>query len=165
MKLPLLRPTTMGRILVLGLAITSVACGNDDGGDPPAGGADASVTDGGGDGCASIQPTFTSIYDNILNTTQGSMSCATQFCHGSGASGGLNFTLDKGAVHTALLGPAAGGGGRNRVQPNDSANSWLHVKVTDPNAPGGRMPLGAPALPACQITAIQQWIDNGAQNN
>ncbi|MCW8956087.1 MAG: hypothetical protein OQL09_04330 [Gammaproteobacteria bacterium] len=49
-----------------------------------------------------------------------------------------------------------------RVNPGDPDNSYLVQKLEGTASTGGRMPLGRPALPSQQITAVRTWITNGA---
>ncbi len=54
-----------------------------------------------------------------------------------------------------------------RVDPGNSANSYLYQKINSGNPKDGeRMPLnGPPFLSGQQIQMIKIWIDSGAQNN
>lgn len=123
-------------------------CGDDGNGDPDAG------------ACA-IDSTFSSIHANRLSTG----TCATAGCHGSAASGGLNFSQSKDQVHALLVGVDSAGSGLQRVATSSRAASFLYVKLSDENAPGGRMPPLGSALPQCEIDAIGAWIDKGAPND
>jgi len=54
----------------------------------------------------------------------------------------------------------------NRVQPNDADDSYLIRKLEGgPGIAGGRMPLGRAPLSNEEISAVRQWINNGALNN
>ena len=51
------------------------------------------------------------------------------------------------------------------VAPFDQAQSYLLDKVLGIQSSGGRMPQGAPPLTEAQISAIRNWILEGAANN
>ncbi len=139
-------------LLTAGLALASLAgCGNDDGGPV----LDAGV--GGDAGCT--EPTFSSIYQTVLTSPR----CIG--CHG--ASGGLDFGGGKDAAYGRLIGVASSNPAATaaqRVTPNNVDRSWFYVKVADPSAPSGRMPLGG-ALSECEVMAIGDWIAGGAPND
>ena len=139
-------------------AAVTAACGNDDGGPiVDAGpGADSGPVD-----CA-IEANFASIYGDLLSDPDG---CAASGCHGAAMAGQLSLGVAADLVYDELLtenvaNPAAQQS--RRVVENDSAGSFLFVKIADDNAPSGRMPLGSAALPDCQIDAVRDWIDSGA---
>lgn len=152
--------TTALAIASAALIAFAMSCGTDDGGDPPVG-ADTGV------GCGT-EPTFTSIHSTILAGAR----CASAGCHGAAAQGGLSLDGGKDAVYAELTteGTAdtgAVGNFPNRIVANDPAASFAYLKVAEANPPGNgdRMPLGAPALDACEIAAMSQWINNGAAND
>ncbi len=139
------------------------SCGSDNGGTLTDGG-----TNDGNTGCA-VEPTFTSIHDDLLTTTR----CAIPGCHASTVpQADLDYQAGKQAVYDELLttgtfNTLANGQFPNRVVANDPASSYLYVKVSETNPPGGgsgRMPPGLP-LADCEIQAIQEWIQNGAMND
>lgn len=147
----------------------SAACGNDDGGPvPDAGPRDSGIggnMDGGDDGCA--EATFSSIHTTILGTAR----CATLGCHaGQNPQGELDLSGGASSAFEELI---AQGTFRadsaaqypNRVTPGDPSASFLWIKISEDNAPGGRMPLVPPFLEPCNLTAIETWIQNGAMNN
>lgn len=145
----------------------ALSCGNDNGGAIEDAGTNT-MNDGGPDTC-SVEATFTSIHDTILSTNR----CALPGCHaGQNPGGDLDFEAGKQAVYDALLNggttnSGASGQYPDRVVASDSANSYFYLKVSETSPPGGmsgRMPPGPP-LQDCQIQAIQQWIDDGAQND
>ena len=99
-------------------------------------------------------------------------------CHQPGGSGysftgGANSGLDlkQGFSYSSLVNvstfQASGVSPFLRVDPGNSANSYLYQKVYSGNPKdGGRMPLnGPPFLSGQQIQKIKTWIDSGAQNN
>lgn len=58
----------------------------------------------------------------------------------------------------------------NRVERFDLARSYLYLKITDcPNPDTGcfeaRMPFGLSPLGEAEVATIQQWIEEGAQDN
>lgn len=158
----------MPRIFAFALLLASswgvVACGNDSGGPVTVGSTDA--------GC-SIEPTFTSIYQKTLSTS----GCVSSGCHNSSAAGGLDLSLDQAAVYRALLeSPTADTGAQatvpKRVVPRDPMASFLYRKLRDETPPGVgvRMPLGCSFIPSvclsdCALTALQAWIEQGAEND
>lgn len=133
----------------LTLAVGLVAgCGNDDGG--PIGGL-----------ACSIEANFASIHENLLQGPR----CATDGCHGTGMSGGLGLAARPDVVFDQLLGentvnPAAQQ--THRVVAGIPQDSFLFVKVSEEQPPGGRMPPGS-ALAPCEIEAIRAWIEGGAR--
>ncbi|MDX2168530.1 MAG: hypothetical protein SF182_15755 [Deltaproteobacteria bacterium] len=96
------------------------------------------------------------------------VSCATLFCHDlQGASNNLVLTPDVSygdLVNVDPTNPAALAAGMKRVVPNDTANSYLLLKLTGPlTIPlGSRMPLAQPTLPPEQIQLVVDWINSGA---
>jgi hypothetical protein len=96
------------------------------------------------------------------------VSCATSFCHDvETASNNLDLTADVSYAQLVNVVPtnaAAKNAGMLRVAPNDTANSYLLLKLTGPlTIPlGSRMPLAQPMLPADQIQLVTDWINAGA---
>ena len=95
-------------------------------------------------------------------------TCATTFCHGTGAaSGGLD--LSDGAAYANLVGvlatnEAAKAANLQRVLPNDPDDSFLLLKLEGTLAAGEGVPMplvGGP-LPASAIDTIRRWIAAGA---
>ena len=154
----------MRNILCASLLAFLSACGNDNGG--PAG-----LLPDAGSGC-SVQPTFTSVHDDLLSTNR----CAIPGCHveatPSANRGDLDFSAGKQAVYDALLSggtfnAAASGELPQRVVMSSAMTSYLYEKVSKATPVGGgsgRMPPGLP-LEDCQIQAIRDWIDGGAAND
>src|SRR5205085_12460463 len=55
-------------------------------------------------------------------------------------------------------------GPRKRVEPGNSAASFLYEKISTPQPTSGdRMPYGANPLSADKIALIKTWIDEGAK--
>ncbi|NIR48983.1 cytochrome c [candidate division KSB1 bacterium] len=108
-----------------------------------------------------IQPTLSSIQTNIFSTT-----CAVPGCHVPGGAGpmplrNVNESFQNLVGVASVQIPAL-----IRVQPNDADNSYLIRKLEGgPGIAGRRMPLGRAPLSNEEISAIRQWINNGALNN
>lgn len=111
-----------------------------------------------GPGPEPLQPTFSSIQDNILTP-----KCVNLGCHPPAGP----MSLQKGVAYGNLVNqPSAYG--MPRVDPGNAENSALYLKVIgDPRVggPSARMPLGGPPLSQEEINVIKQWIDQGAPNN
>ena len=116
-----------------------------------------------------LQPTFTSIQQEIFNTTDASGRLACTNCHsnvGRNPSGGM--TLLSGVSYANLVGVASTGKpGAVRVIPGDPENSYIiHKLEGKSDIVGVRMPRGnGPFLTDGQILVIKRWIANGAPNN
>ena len=108
-----------------------------------------------------IEPTFSSLYDNVFNT----ITCNSAGCHGAPEQGGLLLTGDKASVHAALMGDsdAFAAPQSKRVVANDPDNSFLWTRVnssaTDIMPPTGKMNAD------CELAMIKTWIENGAAND
>ncbi len=81
-------------------------------------------------------------------------------CHGEGGNGGLD--MRPGVSYGNLVGVAANGGTGNRVEPGDTAASFLYQRLSDTG--GGGMPPTGP-LPAETVAKVAEWINDGAANN
>ena len=110
-----------------------------------------------------IEPTFNAIQKAIFNP-----SCSSQSCHGSPSfKGGLS--LQQGEAYQALVGVLASndvakGRGMKRVDPTNPDGSFLVSKLTGPGPEeGDRMPQRNAALDAEAISAIREWIRQGAK--
>ena len=102
-----------------------------------------------------IQPTLSSIQANIFTP-----KCVNAGCH---PGGGAPMSLASGQSFGTLVNQASAYN-RPRVQPGNANNSALYLKVSG-NTLGSTMPLGRPPLSPAEVSAIQTWINNGAQNN
>lgn len=121
-------------------------------------------------GGVQIEPTWSSIYDNIITP-----QCV--ICHGpAGAPFVMESQLDLGTARLAydsLVGvPAMGadctGMAADRVIAGDADGSFLVHKLENHVADGGPIcggPMPTLPLPASQIDVIRQWIDDGALDN
>lgn len=102
-----------------------------------------------------VQPTLSSIQANIFTP-----KCVNAGCH---PGGGAPMSLQAGQSFGTLVNqPSAYN--RPRVAPNNANNSALYLKVAGTTL-GAIMPLGRPPLSPAEVSAIQTWINNGAQNN
>jgi hypothetical protein len=122
------------------------------------------------DGC-NPRVLFTGTFDRIQRQIF-NQSCALSSCHDSQSQTG-DLLLESGASYTNLVNvdpanAAALGSAWKRVNPGDSATSFIYHKVTGDLANasfGGRMPLGKPKLNKTLINAIQLWIAAGAPDS
>jgi hypothetical protein len=106
-----------------------------------------------------VQPTLQSIQDNVFTPR-----CA--ICHSGPTSGVLPAGMDLSSLSMSFLAlvnvPSLQVGTLDRVEPNNPDASYLVRKIEGTAAVGAQMPFGAPPLDAATITAIRQWITNGA---
>jgi hypothetical protein len=142
---------------VLGIVWLAGCAGNGNGLDAngnPIGASGSTSPPGGGGG--GVTADFQSIQDNIFTPI------CTQ-CH-IGASAPEGLQLDAAHSYDLLVGvPSTEKASVMRVKPGDPTNSYIIQKLTGaPGIVGNQMPLGQSPLPSAQITAIQQWITNGA---
>lgn len=116
-----------------------------------------------------LEPTFTSIQQQIFENTDSSGRTACTTCHtstGRNPSGGLNLNHD--VAYDQLVNLAARGKtGAVRVVPGDAANSYLVQKLEGaPGIAGRRMPFnGPPYLTDGQLLILKRWIAIGAPRN
>ncbi len=108
-----------------------------------------------------IDPTLSSIQANIFD-----LNCTFSGCHG-GAAPQLGQDLSAGQARASIVNVSSVEmPNLFRVAPGDPDNSYLVWKIEGrPEIVGDRMPRGRPPLAAEQITAIRQWIADGAQDN
>ena len=113
---------------------------------------------------ASGEPTWTSIYNTILNQDQ---TCTSSGCHGNPMLPPAMGTA--GDAYNSLVGVEAGGscsGSGVYVVPGDPDASVLLQVLDAPNCANNlQMPIGGQPLGADQRAAIRAWITAGAQNN
>ncbi len=103
-------------------------------------------------------PSFAADIQSIFNN-----NCVSSGCHNAGASGGL--VLLQGQSYANLVNVASTQEpGKTRVIPNDSANSYLVIKLEGRQTNGSRMPLGG-TLDGNSIQNVKNWVDKGAKNN
>lgn len=117
-----------------------------------------------------LQPTFTSIQQDIFAATDAAGRAACVNCHtnagGRNPSSGMN--LASGFAYENLVNrPSVGKPGAIRVIPGDPDNSYLIQKIEGaPGIVGQRMPrTGGPYLTPGQILVIRTWIQRGARND
>ena len=115
-----------------------------------------------------LQPTLSSIQQEIFNTTDSRGRQACTNCHtdsGRTPAGGLN--LRSGAAHTSLVGTGSTGKpGAVRVIPGDPETSYLiHKLEARAGIAGTPMPRGDALLAEGQIRVIKRWIELGARND
>ena len=86
-------------------------------------------------------------------------------CH-IGASAPEGLQLDAAHSYNLLVGvPSNEQPSLLRVKPSDPDSSYMVHKIEGlPGITGGQMPLGETPLPQATITAIRQWVTNGAPN-
>ena len=108
-----------------------------------------------------IDPTLSSIQANIFDR-----KCATPGCH-AGPNPQQGQDLSAGQAHANIVNVRSmGNAALNRVTPGDPDNSYLVWKIEGrPEISGERMPRGRGPLSPEAITAIRQWIADGAQDN
>jgi hypothetical protein len=152
--LPLSRAFTVGSLLTLAVAIT---------------GCDEKLAELAGPS-PNLQPTFTSIQQEIFEKTDASGRAACTQCHtttgGRTPSSGLNLNHD--TAYAALVGVVSRGKtGAVRVIAGDAVNSYLVQKLEGlPGIVGERMPrTGGPYLTQGQLTIIRRWIETGAKDD
>jgi hypothetical protein len=114
-------------------------------------------------------PTIASVTFDQLQDEIFTPRCATDFCHSAQARiGGLNLAEGDSyddLVEVQPVNTAAVDRGLLRVDPFDAGNSFLYVKVIDPdtaNGEGVRMPMVGELLNDEEIAMIESWIDAGA---
>ena len=116
-----------------------------------------------------LQPTFSSIAQNIFATTDSSGRVACTQCHSNqGRVPPVGMVLLPEVAYANLVGvPSVQKPGAVRVIPGDADNSYLVQKLEGhPGIVGQRMPRTAgPFLTEGQMLIIRRWIDQGAQNN
>ena len=113
-----------------------------------------------------LEPTFSSIQQEILNTTDSSGRPACITCHNGNPFVPGNFT--GAAAYGALVGARSfEKPSLFRVAPGEPDNSYMvHKLEGGPNIVGERMPRGGgPYVTDGQMLVIRRWIAEGAANN
>jgi hypothetical protein len=113
-----------------------------------------------------LEPTFSSIQQNIFSSGDSSGRPACTNCHNAALNRGL-LDLSPAVSYNNLVNAVSRiRPGAIRVIPNNPDNSYLIQKL-EGNVPisGLRMPLGGPYLTEGQILVIRRWIETGAPNN
>lgn len=109
-------------------------------------------------GSSAVTADFQSIQDNVFTPI-----CSK--CH-IGASAPEGLQLNAADSYNLLVGvPSVEQGNLLRVDPGNPDDSYLVRKIEGASGiVGGQMPLGETPLPQATITAIREWITNGAMN-
>jgi hypothetical protein len=117
-----------------------------------------------------LNPTFSSIQQNILTATDSSGRSACNSCHTTAGGRVPPAGMDLGSpnAHAQWVNvPSTFKPGAIRVIPGDPDNSYLIHKLEGrTDIVGLRMPRnGPPYLTEGQIRVIRRWIENGAPND
>ena len=114
-----------------------------------------------------LEPTFTSIQQNIFSSGDSSGRPACTNCHNAVGSRFNGLDLSPAVSYNNLVNVASRGKpGAVRVIPSDPENSYLIHKLEGRSTIAGvRMPMGGPYLETGQIKVIKRWIEIGAPNN
>ena len=115
-----------------------------------------------------LEPTFSSIQQNIFEASDSSGRLACTQCHNAIGSLFTGLNLTHAVAYTNLVNVAVREkAGATRVIPGDPENSYLVHKLQGRQGiVGGRMPLNSPAyLTDGQILVIKRWIELGAKND
>jgi hypothetical protein len=142
-------PTIIG---VFALAMSAVAC-------------DEKLRDFAGP-TPDLQPTFSSIQQNVFNARDSSGRPACTSCHNAAnAPFTANLSLAEGAYQSLVGAASTGKAGAIRVVPGNPDASYLLNKVLGTDIVGDRMPRLGPYLSDGQIRIIRRWIELGAKND
>lgn len=117
------------------------------------------------EGDTTLEATFSSLSSNIFSTS----TCAKSGCHSS-ASASAGLSLAEGEAYDELVGVASTQAPTlNIVKAGSPGSSYLINKLrgtqTDVGGSGVQMPKGGTLLTEEQISTIEEWITNGAENN
>jgi len=117
-----------------------------------------------------LEPTFTSVQQQIFNTqdASGRQNCVVCHTDQGRTPAGPGLNLREGASYNALVGVASRGKpGATLVIPGDPENSYLVQKLEGaPGIVGERMPrTGGPYLTSGQLLVLRRWIQQGARND
>ena len=116
-----------------------------------------------------LQPTYSSISENIFTSSDSSGRVACTQCHtDQGRTPAANLNLRNETGYAQLVSVASTfKPGAVRVVPGDAENSYLVHKLEGrSDIVGQRMPRTAgPFLTEGQMLIIRRWINQGAQNN
>jgi hypothetical protein len=106
-----------------------------------------------------VEPTYSSIQENIFTP-----SCASASCHGSdNPPAGLKLSAD--AAYDNLVDvDSTKDPDKKRVSPGDPDASMLYLAISGTTDKVGQMPVGFP-LADEQIEAVKTWIENGAEKD
>ena len=114
-----------------------------------------------------LQPTFSSIQQEIFDAPDSSGRPACTQCHNAVGSRFNGLDLTAAVSYNNLVNvPSRFKAGAVRVIPGDAENSYLIHKLEGRSTIAGlRMPFNGPFLQSGQILVIRRWIDSGAPNN
>jgi hypothetical protein len=114
-----------------------------------------------------LEPTFSSIQQNIFSSSDSSGRPACTNCHNAVGSRFNGLDLSPAVSYNNLVNVASRQRpGSVRVVPQDPDSSYLiHKLEGGPNIGGVRMPLNGPYLTEGQVLVIRRWIETGAPNN
>ena len=114
-----------------------------------------------------LEPTFSSIQQQIFSTGDSSGRPACTNCHNTIGSRFNGLDLSPAVSYNNLVNVASRfKAGATRVIPSDPENSYLIHKLEGRSTIAGvRMPLNGPYLQPGQILVIRRWIEIGAPNN
>jgi hypothetical protein len=115
-----------------------------------------------------LQPTFSSIQQNIFEASDSSGRLACTQCHNAIGSLFTGMNLTNAVAYANLVNVAVREkAGATRVIPGDPENSYLIQKLEGrAGIVGARMPFNSPAyLTDGQIKVIKRWIEDGARND
>jgi hypothetical protein len=114
-----------------------------------------------------LEPTFSSIQNEIFNNADSSGRPACTQCHNAVGGRFNGLDLSPAVAYTNLVGVGSRGKpGAVRVIPSDPENSYLIHKLDGrPGIVGVRMPQFGPYLVDGQIQVIERWIELGARND
>jgi hypothetical protein len=113
-----------------------------------------------------LEPTFSSIQQNIFSSGDSSGRPACTNCHNPTLNRGL-LDLSPAVSYNNLVNAVSRiKPGAIRVIPNNPDNSYLIQKLEgNVSISGLRMPLGGPYLTEGQVLVIRRWIELGAPND
>lgn len=111
---------------------------------------------------------FDSTYEAIQAVIFEGQGCASDVCHGSAASGGLDLRAD--VSHANLIGAPSVGSALLRVSAGSVQESYLFQKIAAKTAPelqtspitGSPMPVGGTTVTHEQLEALRIWIESSA---
>jgi hypothetical protein len=114
-----------------------------------------------------LEPTFSSIQQNIFSSGDSSGRPACTNCHNAIGSRFNGLDLSPAVSYGNLVNVASRQRpSATRVVPGDPDSSYLiHKLEGGPNIAGVRMPLNGPYLQEGQVLVIRRWIEIGAPNN
>jgi hypothetical protein len=107
-----------------------------------------------------LEPKLSAIEQQVFHR-----SCAFSSCHDTDTPQ-EDLSLAGSTYEVLVNKPSSEVPTRMLVAPSDPNGSYLLEKLSsDHPAVGSRMPYTSPPLPDYEITAVRQWIENGAQND